>query len=57
MTRRHSLLLLVLFSVLSLTFAGIANAAPQAHILRIDPRTGVSNGKPTLTTVIEVVQF
>ncbi len=57
MTRRHSLLLLVLFSVFWVTFAGTANAAPQAHILRIDPRTGLSNGKPTLTTVIEVVQF
>jgi hypothetical protein len=34
-----------------------AMAAPEAHILRIDPRTGMSAGKPTLTTVIEVVQF
>ena len=34
-----------------------AVAAPEAHILRIDPRAGVSNGKPTLTTVLEVVQF
>jgi len=57
MTRRHSLLLVVLLSVLSLTLVRAASAAPQAHILRIDPRTGVSNGKPTLTTVIEVVQF
>ncbi len=40
-----------------LAFARPASAAPQAHILRIDPRTGLSNGKPTLTTVIEVVQF
>jgi hypothetical protein len=40
-----------------LTFAGRALAAPEAHILRIDPRAGVSNGKPVLTTVIEVVQF
>ena len=59
MTRRHSplLLLLVLLSALSLTLVRTASAAPQAHILRIDPRTGVNNGKPTLTTVIEVVQF
>ena len=32
-------------------------AAPQAHILRIDPSAGVANGTPILTTVIEVVQF
>jgi len=34
-----------------------ASAAPEAHILRIDPRTGLKNGQPLLTTVIEVVQF
>ncbi len=34
-----------------------AQAAPEAHILRIDPRTGLQNGKPVLTTVIEVIQF
>src|SRR5689334_18747673 len=34
-----------------------AAAAPEAHILRIDPRAGVQNGAPELTTVIEVVQF
>jgi hypothetical protein len=34
-----------------------AHAAPEAHILRIDPRAGIQNGKPVLTTVIEVVQF
>jgi hypothetical protein len=34
-----------------------ALAAPEAHILRIDPRAGVSQGAPLLTTVVEVVQF
>ena len=34
-----------------------AEAAPQAHILRIDPSAGVATGAPILTTVIEVVQF
>ena len=34
-----------------------AVAAPEAHILRIDPRAGVQNGAPELTTVIELVQF
>src|SRR5258708_22319110 len=60
MARRLSLLqLLVLlpFAALVLAFAPDASAAPQAHILRVDPRAGISNGKPTLTTVIEVVQF
>jgi hypothetical protein len=40
-----------------LALAGTAAAAPEAHILRIDPRTGLKDGKPLLTTVIEVVQF
>ena len=34
-----------------------AAASPEAHILRIDPRAGLQNGKPVLTTVIEVIQF
>ncbi len=33
-----------------------AGAAPEAHILRIDPRASTSDGSPVLTTVIEVVQ-
>src|SRR6516162_10365288 len=55
MTRRLPLLLLVLSTVFAI--ARTASAAPEAHILRIDPRAGLSGGKPTLTTVIEVVQF
>ena len=55
MARRLPFLLLL--PALSLLFALTARAAPEAHILRIDPRTGVQNGKPILTTVIEVVQF
>lgn len=35
---------------------GSASAAPEAHILRIDPRASTTDGSPTLTTVIEVVQ-
>ena len=34
-----------------------AQAAPEAHILRIDPRAGIQGGVPVLTTVVEVVQF
>lgn len=37
-------------------FAGRAEAAPQAHILRIDPRASQAGGNPVLTTLVEVVQ-
>ncbi len=40
-----------------LTSARPAAAAPEVHILRIDPRAGVQNGAPELTTVMELVQF
>ena len=51
-------LALVAFAALVLVgLTGTAFAAPEAHILRIDPRAGVNGGKPVLTTVIEVVQF
>lgn len=33
-----------------------AVAAPEAHILRIDPRAARDNGSPVLTTVIELVE-
>ncbi|MEJ7728860.1 MAG: FHA domain-containing protein [Polyangiaceae bacterium] len=36
--------------------AGAASAAPEAHILRIDPRASTTDGSPVLTTVIELVQ-
>jgi FHA domain len=50
----------VLASLCALALSAVAAssaAAPQAHILRIDPTAGVANGTPILTTVIEVVQF
>ncbi|MFO0671132.1 MAG: FHA domain-containing protein [Polyangiaceae bacterium] len=46
-----------LASLLSLTIATVAQAAPEAHILRIDPRAAVVSGTPLLTTLVEVVQF
>ncbi len=52
-----SLLIVALFPAGSLALERDAGAAPEAHILRIDPSTGLKNGKPLLTTVIEVVQF
>jgi hypothetical protein len=58
MTRRlFHFVLLTLLSVLSVALASNAFATPEAHILRIDPRAGIKDGKPTLTTVVEVVQF
>jgi hypothetical protein len=36
--------------------AGSAEAAPQARILRVDPRAAQQNGSPVLTSVIEVSQ-
>jgi hypothetical protein len=45
----------VLFALL-LLLTRQASAAPEAHILRIDPRASQSEGSPVLTTVIELVQ-
>ncbi len=36
--------------------AGWASAAPETHILRIDPRASLVDGAPVLTTILEVVQ-
>jgi hypothetical protein len=33
-----------------------AAAAPEAHILRVDPRASSADGSPVLTTVLEIVQ-
>jgi hypothetical protein len=54
-----SLVLALLLAVvgLSLGVARNALAAPEAHILRIDPRAGIAGGAPVLTTVVEIVQF
>jgi len=57
MVRRLSFFLLPLLTAVLCFFAVPASAAPEAHILRIDPRAGLQNGKPILTTVIEVIQF
>ena len=45
----------VLVAILSISRR--SSAAPEAHILRIDPRAGVTDGQPVLTSVIELVQF
>lgn len=54
---RRTLTLLVTALFAFALFARSAEAAPEAHILRIDPRAGMTNGVPLLTTVVEVVQF
>lgn len=51
----------ILFAVVTLIAIAFgwprsAGAAPEAHLLRIDPRTGQDNGAPILTTVIEIVE-
>ena len=48
----EGLLLLLLLTVVPTK----AWAAPEAHVLRIDPRAAQENGNPVLTSVIEVVQ-
>jgi hypothetical protein len=53
--RVTSILFLFAFS-LCLCGTRTAVAAPEAHILRIDPRAAKDNGSPVLTTVIELVE-
>lgn len=47
-----------LFAILVLVVSQdrLAHAAPEAHILRIDPRASQVDGTPVLTMVVEVVQ-
>lgn len=45
------------FAFASLSSMSTAEAAPETHILRIDPMAGVNGGSPVLTSVVEVVQF
>jgi len=43
--------------VLALALASArANAAPEAKILRVDPRAAQENGNPILTTVVDITQ-
>ena len=54
--RKHFHLIVVLLSVLLGLYPRFAAAAPEAHLLRIDPRASQTEGAPVLTTVIELVQ-
>src|SRR5690349_19689411 len=42
--------------VLGAFFTPVAFAAPEAKLLRIDPRASLESGNPIITTVIEVSQ-
>jgi hypothetical protein len=57
LTRYRRSLKALLVSFVALFVASLASAAPEAHILRIDPRAGIEADAPILTTVVEVVQF
>jgi len=47
---------LIPVALLALTLAATAWGAPQARILRIDPRAAMVDGAPVLTTVVDLVQ-
>jgi hypothetical protein len=48
--------LLLTFLAGLLLHASLAAAAPEARILRIDPRADRENGQPVITTLVDVVQ-
>jgi hypothetical protein len=54
--RKRLYVTVVLLSVLLGLYPRAAMAAPEAHVLRIDPRASQTEGAPVLTTVIELVQ-
>ncbi|HMJ54452.1 MAG TPA: FHA domain-containing protein [Polyangiaceae bacterium] len=54
--RKRLYVTVVLLSVLLGLYPRLAAAAPEAHVLRIDPRASQTEGAPVLTTVIELVQ-
>lgn len=56
MSQRLRFLFTVAMSVLGWLVAAPALAAPEAKILRIDPRAAQSDGAPIITTVIELAQ-
>src|SRR4051794_1400610 len=56
MRTRLQLLFLAACAAVCLLMARAASAAPEAHILRIDPRASLAEGQPVLTTVVELVQ-
>jgi hypothetical protein len=53
---RHVLALAAAALLALLLGSRTAAAAPEAHVMRVDPRASTVDGSPVLTTVIEVVQ-
>ncbi|HEY1960565.1 MAG TPA: hypothetical protein VGH28_33370 [Polyangiaceae bacterium] len=43
--------------VAAATTSAAALALPEAHLLRVDPRTASSNGAPILSTLVEIVEM
>lgn len=54
--RRARALVFVCAALFFLLAARTSHAAPEAHILRIDPRASENSGDPIITMVVEVVQ-
>jgi hypothetical protein len=54
--RKRLYVTVFLLSVFLGLYPRSAAAAPEAHVLRIDPRASQTEGAPVLTTVIELVQ-
>jgi hypothetical protein len=55
-SQRRVGILLTLLGGLLLSLASPAHAAPEAHVLRIDPRASTKSGNPVITTVVELQQ-
>jgi hypothetical protein len=54
---RFRALFALLVLTIALTLTRAATALPQAKLLRVDPRAGMTAGAPVLTTLIELGQF
>ena len=54
MIARYAAALMSLLALLAITSG--AAGAPQAHLLRVDPRASLDDNQPVLTTVVDLVQ-
>ncbi len=55
LARRAAIAIAVISALVA--FGRPSSAAVETHLLRIDPRAGVNDGAPVLTSVVELVQF
>jgi hypothetical protein len=44
-------------ALLAVSIPAVASALPESHLLRIDPRGGVNESSPVLTTLLEIGEF